>query len=220
MHSFLLRHGITYDGIKYWGRKHFHWLSTLKFDHPAHQIVFQDYINAIHDSEQRHAQLVGQIEKLLPEWSMKPLVDALCVMKGINMIAATTILATTGDLRRFPTPTKLSSYFGLVPTEHSSGSNIRRFGITKTGNTEARRVLIQSAWCYRFPARVTKQKEKVRAAVEKNIRDIAWRAQVRLCGRYRRLVACGKRAPIACVAVARELTTFIWEMGQVVMINH
>jgi transposase len=220
MQSFLLRHGITYDGIKYWGRQHFRWLSNIKFDHPAHQIVFQDYINAIHDSEQRHAQLVEQIENLIPEWSMKPLVDALCVMKGINMIAATTILATTGDLRRFPTPTKLSAYFGLVPTEHSSGNNVRRFGITKTGNTEARRVLIQSAWCYRFPARVTKQKEKVRAAVEKNIRDIAWRAQVRLCARYRRLVACGKRAPVACTAVARELTTFIWEMGQVVMINH
>jgi transposase len=216
LQSFLLRHGLIYGGIKYWGRFHFHWLSNLKFDHAAHQIVFQDYINAIHDGEQRHAALVKQIEGLLPEWSMKPLVDALCIMKGINMIAATTILSTTGDLKRFPTPGKLSAYFGLVPAEHSSGDRVKRSGITKTGNAEARRILIQSAWCYRFPARVTKHKEKVCAETEKKIRDVAWRAQVRLCTRYRKLVAGGKRAPIACTAVARELTSFIWEMGQVV----
>jgi transposase len=217
--AFLLRHGLTYDGVKVWGRSHFKWLSNLKFEHPAHQIVFQDYINAIHDGEQRHEWLVRQIEELFPEWSMKPLVDALCLVKGINLIAATTTLSTTGDLRRFPTPSKLSAYFGLVPMEHSSCNSVKRSGITKTGNTEARRILIQSAWCYRFPARVTKQKEKERSVAERNIRDIAWRAQVRLCSLYRKIVASGKRGPIACTAVARELTTFIWEMGQSIAVK-
>ena len=214
--AFLLRHGRTFDGQKHWSRTDFKWLADQKFVHPAHQIVFQDYINAVHDGEQRCRQLVGMIEKTIPEWSMKPLFDALCTMRGIDMIAAATILCATGDLRRFPTPGKLSAYFGLVPSEYSSGGSIRRSGITRTGNTEVRRVLDQCAWCYRFPARVTKWKERVYSDAEKQVRDVAWRAQVRLCTRYRKLIARGKRAPIACMAVARELATFIWEMGQVV----
>ena len=214
--SFLLRQGRIYTGLACWSRSHFRWLADQKFDHPAHQIVFQDYINAIKDGADRHASLVKQIESLVCQWSMKPLVDALCTMRGVNLIAAATILSATGDLRRFPTPGKLSAYFGLVPSEHSSGNSVRRAGITKAGNIEGRRILIQSAWCYRFPARVTDHKERVYSAAEKKVRDVAWRAQVRMCGRYRRFIAGGKKAPLACAAVARELTTFIWEMGQVV----
>jgi len=218
LQSFLLRHGRIYSGRSSWSRDHYYWLSLQKFEHPAHQIVFQDYINAIHDAEKRHEQLVKQIEDLLPHWSMKPLVEALCLMKGINLIAATTLLSVTGDLRRFRTPRQLSAYFGLVPCEHSSGNSVKRFKLTKAGNGEGRRVLIQSAWCYRFPARVTQGKEPKLSVAEKSIRDVAWRAQLRLCKRYRRLIAIGKKAPVVCAAVARELTTFVWEMGQIVPI--
>lgn len=218
LQSFLLRHGRIYDGIASWSRTHYHWLGEQKFELPAHQIVFQDYINAIHDGEKRHAQLIKQIEELLPSWPLAPLVQALCLMKGINLIAATTILSVTGDMRRFPTPVKLCAYFGLVPSEHSSGDKIRRSKMTKAGNSEVRRVIIQGAWCYRFPARVTRPKEVKISAADKDIRDVAWRARVRLCSRYRRLIANGKKAPVACSAVARELVTFIWEMGQKVPI--
>lgn len=216
LQSFLLRHGRIYDGLSSWTRAHYKWLADQKFEHSAHQIVFQDYINAIHDGEKREDQLIKQIEKLLPQWQMKPLVDALCLMKGLNLVASATVLSVTGDLRRFPSPAKLSSYFGLVPSEHSSGNSTKREGITKAGNTEARRVLIQAAWCYRFPARITAPKEPKLTAAEKAVRDVAWKAQVRLCARYRRFIAGGKMAPIACAAVARELATFIWEMGQIV----
>jgi transposase len=218
LQSFLLRHGRIYDGVVGWSRTHYRWLSNQKFDMPAHQIVFQDYINAIHDAEKRHAQLVKQIETLLPSWSLAPLVNALCLMKGINLIAAVTILSVTGDMRRFPTPVKLCAYFGLVPSEHSSGDKVRRSKMTKAGNSEARRVLIQGAWCYRFPARITRPKELKLTEADKTLRDIAWRAQVRLCSRYRRFIANGKKAPVACSAVARELVTFIWEVGQEVPI--
>ncbi len=220
LQSFLLRHGRVYGGDEdTWTRKHYRWLAEQKFEHPAHQIVFQDYINAIHDAGCRHEQLIVQIEKLLPHCSMKHLVDALCLMRGLSMVAATTLLSVTGDLRRFPSPMQLSSYFGLVPSEHSSGDNVKRTGITKAGNSEVRRVLIQGAWSYRFPARVTNVKGPKLAATEKLIRDIAWRAQVRLCGRYRRFIANGKKPTVACAAIARELATFIWEMGQAVPIT-
>jgi transposase len=219
LQSFLLRHGRVYEGRSSWSREHSRWLSEQKFEHPAQQIVFQDYIHAIQDGDKRHTQLVQQIEEHVRHWSMKPLVDALCLMKGINLIAAATLLSVTGDLRRFPTPIQLSAYFGLVPSEHSSGENVKRFKLTKAGNGEARRVLVQGAWCYRFPARVTLQRELRLSKTEKSIRDVAWRAQLRLCAKYRRLIALGKRSPVVCVAVARELATFIWEMGQVVPIT-
>ena len=219
LQSFLLRHGMNYAGREPWTRQHFRWLAEQKFERHAHQIVFQDYINAIHDAEGRHAQLVKQIEHLLPEWSMKPLVEALCLLKGISVIAATTILSVTGDLRRFAAPGQLSAYFWLVPSEHSSGSTTKRGGISAAGNSEARRILVQASWCYRFPARVTKRREELVADAEKQLREVAWRAQLRLCHRYRRMIAAGKRAPVACVAVARELATFIWEMGQIIPIT-
>jgi transposase len=214
--AFLLRQGRIYNGLKHWTRTHFAWLAAQTFEHPAHQIVFQDYVNAVHDGQHRHQQLIEMIERVVPEWSMKPLLDALCAMRGIDMISAATILCATGDLRRFPSPGKLSAYFGLVPTEHSSGGTVRRAGITKTGNSEVRRVLDQCAWCYRFPARVAGHKERIFSTAGKEVRDVAWRAQVRLCARYRKLIARGKKAPVACMAVARELATFIWEMGQIV----
>jgi len=214
--AFLLRQGRIYSGGKHWTRAHSGWLAMQTFEHPAHQIVFQDYINAVHDGQRRHRELVAMIESMASEWSMKPLLDALCVMRGIDVISAATILCATGDLRRFPTPGQLSAYFGLVPAEHSSGGHVKRSGITKTGNMEVRRVLDQCAWCYRYPARVAINKERFYHAASQQVRDVAWRAQVRLCTRYRKLIARGKKSPVACIAVARELATFIWEMGQVV----
>ncbi|MGD8590754.1 MAG: IS110 family transposase [Chromatiales bacterium] len=219
LHSFLLRQGRVYPGTYCWGRSHFTWLSQQKFNHPAHQIVFQDYINAVHDCEERHTQLLKMIELLASDWSLRQLCEALCTIKGISLVAAATILCATGDLRRFPSPQKLSAYFGLVPSEHTSGGSVRRGGITKTGNREARRVLIQSAWCYRYPARISKKTEKGFNAAEKKVRDVAWRAQVRLCSRYRQLSARGKKTPVICTAIARELTCFIREMGQTVAVS-
>ena len=194
LQSFLLRQGRVYSGLACWSRAHSLWLAEQKFDHAAQQIVFQDYINAIKDAADRHTALVKQIERLVPEWKMKPLVEALCVMKGLDLVASSTLLSVTGDLRRFSTPSKLTSYVGLVPSEHSSGDSVKRGGITKAGNNEVRRVLIQAAWCYRFPARVTKQKETGGTQrPRKKVRNIAWRAQVRLCSRYRRFVTGGKK---------------------------
>jgi transposase len=134
LQSFLLRQGRIYGGLACWSRAHALWLADQKFEHTAQQIVFQDYLNAVRDAEDRHAALMEQIRKLIPEWRMKPLVEALCVMKGIDVVAASTILSVTGDLRRFYSPLKLTSYFGLVPSEHSSGDNVKRAGITKAGN--------------------------------------------------------------------------------------
>jgi transposase len=210
--GFLLRHGQVHSG-KAWTRTHRHWLTTLRFDHPAQRIVFQDYMHATQDAEKRRDTLTEQIRELIPEWSMAPVVVALQAMRGVAMVIAVTLVAEVGDLTRFNNPRDLMSHLGLVPSEHSSGATTRRGGITKTGNAEARRVMIEAAWTYRLPARVGRILLDRLEGVPVEIRDIAWKAQVRLCARYRRLAAKGKPLPLVVAAIARELLGFAWAIA-------
>lgn len=215
--SFLLRHGRTYGTGKHWTYRHRDWLGKQSFEQPAHRIVFQDYVEAVRTAQERQAQLVEQIETLLPEWSMAPLVTALRGLRGLDFISAVTFVAAVGDLSRFETPRQLMNYLGLVPSEQSSGERIRRGGITKTGNGEARRMLVEAAWSYRYPARVAIEKTRIIADLPKAVRDIAWKAQVRLCARYRKLSAGGKKSTAVVVAIARELSGFVWAVSREVM---
>jgi len=213
--AFLLRHGRIYPSPgKHWTHRHRSWLAGQTFAQPAHQIVFQDYMEAVFTAMERRDQLIGRIETLVPAWSMGPLVEALRGLRGLDMLSAVTFVAAVGDLNRFDTPRQLMAYLGLVPSEHSSGGRVGRGGITKTGNREARRMLIEAAWSYRYPARVARDKSRIVVKLPKLVRDIAWKAQTRLCGRFRQLVAKGKKPTVAVAAIARELSGFIWAIGQ------
>jgi transposase len=119
-----------------------------------------------------------------------------------------------GDVRRFEGPRQLMGYLGLVPSEDSTGERVRRGGITKAGNSRARRALVEAAWSYRFPARMSRDLEQRQAGAPKAVRDIAWKGQVRLCGRYRKLTQAGKLKTVATTAIARELAAFLWAIGQ------
>jgi transposase len=168
------------------------WLSTLAFDHPAQQIAFQDYVDAVMDAERRLKRIEEQIFGLLPEWTLRPVVDALQAMRGIALINAVVLVAEVGDFTRFSNPRQLMAYFGMVPGERSSGETTRRGGITKTGNTHVRRALVEGAWAYRMKARIGRHKVDRIEALTKVVRDIGWKAQVRLCARYRRLARAAK----------------------------
>jgi transposase len=184
--------------------------------------VLQDYIHAVEDAEARRDRLTRQIEELLPSWSMAPVVKALQAMRGVALVVAVTIVAEVGDFRRFANARQLMAYLGLVPSEHSSGSTIRRGGITKpapgseqgAGNALARRVLIEGAWTYRMQARVSRKLHDRLEPLSSAIRDIAWKAQVRLCARYRRLAASGKPKVVVTTAIAREMVGFIWAIAR------
>jgi transposase len=212
--AFLLRHRRTYDGGDNWTQKHRVWLAGQTFEQPVHRVVFQDYMEAILTANDRMDQLAAQIITLVPNWSMAPVVDALCGLRGISLISAVIFVAAVGDFSRFETARQLMAYIGLVPSEHSSGTSIRRGGITKTGNSEARRMLVEAAWSYRYPARVAQSKMEILIKLPKPVRDIAWKAQSRLCGRYRKLSARGKKPTVVVTAIARELSGFIWAIGQ------
>lgn len=153
---------------------------------------------------------------MLTEWSMAPLVQALRAVRGIDLISSVIFVAAVGDLGRFESPRQLMAYLGLVPSEQSSGSRIRRGGITRAGNSEARRMLVEAAWSYRYQPRVALAKIDIVERQPKPVRDIAWKAQVRLCGRYRKLAAAGKKPTVVVTAIARELSGFIWAIGHVV----
>jgi transposase len=192
LQGFLLRHDRIYHGARAWTLAYRRWLTTVRFDHPAQQIVLQDYIHAVEDAEFRRDWLTRQIEELMPSWSMAPVAAALQAMRGVALVVAVTVVAEVGDFRRFTNARQLMAYLGLVPSEHSSGSTVRRTGITKAGNALARRVLIEGAWTYRMSARVSRKLHDRLEPLSAAIRDIAWKAQVRLCARYRRLAATGK----------------------------
>src|SRR5580698_8220417 len=208
--AFLLRHGRSYPTGKHWTQRHRSWLAGQRFQEHAHGIVFHDYLETVWTAQQRRDALIEKISTRVESWSLGPLVEALRGLRGIDMISAATFIASTGDLSRFESPRLLMGYLGLVPSEHSSGGTIRRGGITKTGNREARRMLIEAAWSYQYPARVAKEKAEILVRLPKIIRDIAWKAQTRLCARYRSLIAKGKKPTVVVAALARELAGFVW----------
>jgi transposase len=227
--SLLLKQGRSYAGRKTWGAMHRRWLQQQAFDHPAHEVLLREMLLAERHARERHARerharerharerlerIEAAIMRLLPGWSLAPAVEALQALRGISVVAAVTIAAEVGDLGRFESARQFMGYLGLVPGERSTGGAVRRLGITKAGNGRLRRVLVEGAWTYRLPPRTGKKKHHVREGLPPAVRDIAWKAQARLCTRYRALAARGKRLTVAVTAVARELAGFVWAIGQ------
>lgn len=219
LQGFLLRHGRIYAGKKGWTQPYRRWLTTVRFDHPAQQLVLQDYIHSVEDAEARIGRLTKQIAELVPNWSMATVVEALQAMRGVAFIVAVTVVAEVGDFSRFDNPRQLMAYLGLVPSEYSSGATTRRGGITKAGNALARRVLIEGAWTYRMQARISRKLHDRVEGLPQAIRDIAWKAQVRLCARYRRLTAAGKAKVVVTTAIAREMVGFLWAIARQLQLN-
>lgn len=211
--AFVLRHAHHWPSKKNrWTPGHYNWLESLTFEHPWQHVVLQEYIDAVRAATARVNEMMNQILKALPSWSMALVVDSLVALRGIDKLAAITLLAELGDISRFDSPKQLMAYLGLVPSEHSSGRSRRQGGITRTGNGNARRMLVESAWSYRFPARQTMHLKRKAAPASDEAKVIAWQAQKRLCGRYRTLIESGKNQKLVCVAVARELVGFIWDI--------
>jgi transposase len=212
--SFLLRHDVRYAEKANWAAAHLRWLGTIHFDLPAQQIVFQECVQAVQRTVERLERLEQALVEQMTGWRLEPLVAALQALRGVRFQVAVTMAAELGDLRRFEAPSELFASLGLHPSEHSSGQKRRQGGIAKTGNAHARRVLIEGAWGYRFPARVSRQIQQRQESLDPAIQEIAWKAQVRLCKRYRSLVARGKHPNVAVTAVARELLGFMWAIAR------
>jgi hypothetical protein len=212
----LLRLGRHYPGKTTWGKAHAAWLAGQKLEHLEQRIALEERLVAVRQAQERIERLERAIREAVPAWSLAPLVTALMALRGVDFIAATALLAEIGDLGRFRTPRELMAWLGLVPSEFSTGEDTRRGPITKAGNRRARQLLIECAWSYRHPPRVGAGKLVKVAAAPPVVRDIAWKAQTRLTGRYRALCRAGKPDVVAITAVARELAGFIWAIARAV----
>jgi len=213
LNAFLLRHGQVYGGKRKWTQAHFRWLEKCRFSQPAQQIVFEEYVQTIRQGSARVAALEEEMARIWPGWSLGPVVEGLMALRGVSLITAMTVVAELGDITRFDSPRELMAFLGLVPGEHSSGQRQQRRGITKTGNGHVRRVLVEAAWCYRFPARKTAHLQRRAERTSEAVQAIAWKAQKRLGYRYRHLQNQGKPKQQVCTAVARELAGFIWAIA-------
>jgi transposase len=212
--AFLLRNSVVFNGRSQWSKAYFRWLADIAMPHPAQQVALQEYIDAVHESLDRVDRLTDQIRQMAAGWRLAPMVKALQTARGVSLIVAVTVLSELGDLSRFKKPSQLMAYLGLIPSEHSSGPNIKKGGITKTGNGHARKALVEAAWAYRMQARVSRLLLKRQQGVPQQICRIAWKAQLRLCARFRRLAAKGKPKQKVVTAIARELSAFLWAIAK------
>lgn len=212
--ALLLRNGIAYAGRSAWTAVHLRWLSTLVLPHAAQQIAFQEYLHSITECTARIARLEQAMRDALPTWHLSAVIRALQSMRGVQLIAAMTLVAELQDFLRFDSPRQLMAYVGLVPSEHSSGSKRRKGSINKAGNSAARRMLVEIAWHYQHSPRVSPVIAARHEGLPTSVTDIAWKAQLRPHSKFKRLLARRVLKNKAVVAVARELAGFVWAIGQ------
>jgi transposase len=222
--KFLLRQGWRPPvGTKAWTQAYLAWVKqAVHVAHPAQEATLADYVHEVDHMTERVARLERAISEavVLAPPAMRAVIDALQALRGIALVSAVTIVAEVGTLSRFVRPPQLMGYGGVGPREASSGARTWRGGITKTGNAHLRRIVVEAAWAYRHRPAVIGALRRRQAGLSEPVKAIAWKAQHRLHGRFRKLLGRGKSRPQAATAVGRELLGFIWAIGVAVEAEH
>jgi len=214
--KFLLRRGLrAAEGAKNWTAKHLLWVKTLSFEQPAQEATFLDYLHEVEHAAERVARLERAIDQVVATApaEMQALIAGLQALRGIKLVSAATIVAEVGPLSRFTRPKQLMGYSGMVSSEDSTGNSVRRGAITKTGNAHLRRIVGEAAWAYQYRPAMSPALKKRQEGLSAEVKEIAWKAQHRLCSRYRRLTAKGKLRQKVVTAIGRELLGFVWAIG-------
>jgi transposase len=205
----LLRRGLHYAG-RNWTRAHRAWVDRLTWTHAAERSVVDDYLLAIDQTEARLLELDARLAEIAEHEPYRTPLGWLRCFRGIDTLTAMLILAELHDFRRFVSAPALMAYLGLVPSEDSSGEKHRRGRITRTGNALVRRLLVEVAWHYQHRPGVGIALARRRQGQPARVIAIADKAQQRLCRRFRKLTAEHKPTPKIVVAIARELSGFVW----------
>ena len=217
--ALLLRNNINYKGTANWSQKHLRWLTELVLPHPAQHIALQEFLQTITERISRLERLDNELTHHVHQWRYYPVVKAIQAMRGVRLLVATGVVAELGDLSRFDHPRKLMSFFDLVPSEHASGGKHHIGAITKCGNGRARRLLVEGAHTYRYAANISTDMQKRQEGLPKDIIDIAYKAQLRLCKRYKKMIAKGKHYNLVVTAIAREMIAYIWAIAKEVVLT-
>jgi len=218
LQKYLLRHGYVYESVRYWTLRHDRWLRGLEFDKPLLKETFDQYYYRIQELREQLRCMDKRIEEIALSEEYACRVKKLRCLKGIDYMTALSIVCEVGDFKRFGHAESFMSFLGLVPQERSSGEKRRQGGITKSGNTHIRKLLIESSWHYRYKSLPSKRLTERRRGQPSEIIAYADRAMRRLQGKYFHLLLKGKRPQVAVTAVARELAGFVWGLmvGQTV----
>jgi transposase len=214
--KFLLRTGQRPAvGVKAWTQLYMAWVRQLRFQQVAQEATRLDYLHEVEHMAERVKRLEQAITEAvkLSSPELQAVVKDLQALRGIAQISAVTIAAELGNITRFESARQLMGYSGAVPSEDSSGKRLKRGSITKTGNAHLRRIVVEAAWSYRLRPGVGPALRKRQEGVPEEIKEIAWKAQVRLSKRYARLAAAGKDQRKIITAVGRELLGFVWAIG-------
>lgn len=211
--KFLLRQGHRFPTCN-WTVKFWAWIRTLSFAHPEQAKVFNHYTDMVLHLDRQLEDLEKHIAAVAEREPFRTMVKRLSCLRGVSTLSAMVILSEVYDLRRFATARDFMAFLGLVPSEHSSGAKQRRGGITKTGNGHVRRILVEASWAYRRHPGTTSRHRKLLTQQPAAVADVCRKADLRLTRRFRRLVARGKRTPVAVTAIARELAGFVWAVAQ------
>lgn len=215
----MLRQDIRYVGRANWGPAHRRWLAEVICPTPVQQIVFQAYVRTVNEHTARLQRLEQELREHVNAWRLSPVVEALQALRGVQCTVAVTLGAVMGALTRYASPRALMKFLGLIPSEHSSGAQRRQGSMTNAGNTHARQVLVEGAWAYRSPAKVSRHRQLRLEKQPHVIQDLSGAAPVRLCTRYRQLLSRGQHAKVVTVAIARELTGFLWAIAKEVPVS-
>jgi transposase len=210
----LLRHDVRFDATaRNWTVEHLRWLGQVHFDGPGTQHAFQDYLGAVQALAIRRDTLEADIARLLPGAPWAQTAQRLMCLRGISTLSAAGLCSEIGDFHRFAHPEQVMSYLGVVPCEHSSGSQRRLGPITKSGSQHARRLLVEAAWHYRRAPRVSDELRRRQAGADPTVVALSWKTQRRLHHVWNRMQQRGKRKTIIAVACARELAGFCWAVA-------
>lgn len=212
--SFLLIHSVRYTGKADWREAHRRWLSRFTFPETWSQLAFEEHRRSVEERLAQCQRLEALLREAAPQWRFYPVAQALQALRGVQFTVAVGLLSEAGDLSRFDNPRQLMAWLGLVPSEYSSGSQIRKGAITKAGNGIARKLLVEAAWSYRYTAKVSPIIQKRHAGLPRDIINRAWDAQVRLCRRFQKLSRQGKHSNVVATAIARELSAFMWDIAR------
>ena len=212
--ALLLRNDVRYVGKSVWSAAHRRWIAGLRLPQPAQRIAFEEYVQTVEETTARVQRLTQCIEQELAQWRWRSVVAALQACRGIQLLHAVRIVAELGDLSRFGHPRQLMGYLGLIPREDSSGEHRHQGAITKAGNSSARRAFVEAAWAYQHAAQVSPLIARRQTELPKVAIDIAWKAQLQLCTRFRKLAARKLNRNKIVVAIARELAGFVWAIAR------
>jgi transposase len=219
LNAFLRRHDIRDTGRANWSPAHLRWLSEVVCPTPAQPMVSQDYVRAVSAHTERLQRFEQALHEQVNVWRLRPLVEALQALRGIQFIVAVPTVAALGDLSRVDNPRQLMKCLGLIPSEYSRAEKRRQGSITKAGHTPARPALVEGAWAYRDSANVSRHLQRRLEKHPNIIQDMSWKAHVRLCTRYRRLIARGQHANHGVVAMARALVGVMWASAKEVPVT-